>query len=39
MMGELLKALMEKLGVKVELKSVKLNFKKSISSSINAHTH
>ena len=34
-----MKALMEKLGVKVELKSVKLNFKKSISSSINAHTH
>ena len=34
-----MKALMEKLGVKIELKSVKLNFKKSISSSINAHTH
>jgi urease accessory protein len=34
-----MKALMEKLGVKVELKSVKLDFQKSISSSINAHTH
>ena len=34
-----IKALMEKLGVKVERKVVKFNFKKSISSSINAHTH
>ena len=34
-----IKALMEKLGVKVERKIVKFDFKKSISSSINAHTH
>ena len=34
-----IKALMEKLGVKVERKTVKFDFKKKISSSINAHTH
>lgn len=34
-----MKALMERLGVTVELKSVSLDFSKSISSSINAHTH
>ncbi len=34
-----MKALMEKIGVKVELKTVTLDFKKSISSTINAHTH
>lgn len=34
-----IKALMEKLGVKVERKIVKFDFKKSISSTINAHTH
>ncbi len=34
-----IKALMEKLGVEVERKVVKFDFKKRISSSINAHTH
>ena len=34
-----IKALMEKLGVKVERRTVKFDFKKKISSSINAHTH
>lgn len=37
--NEPMKVMLEKIGVKVEKKNVKLDFSKSISSSINSHTH
>lgn len=37
--NEPMKVMLEKLGIKVEKKNIKLDFSKSISSSINSHTH
>jgi len=37
--NEPMKIMLEKLGIKVEKKDIKLDFSRSISSSINAHSH